>query len=96
MAYYSNNFKIAEGGKIISSALGITVEAFITGWLGSSSTLSNMSESVYTWTVPPGISSFTAYVWGGVEHQQALMVMVGFLKQHFPAHLDGSIKLFQL
>lgn len=65
MAYYSGGYVIAEGGKITSSALGITIVAFTTPWNANSSTLASLSETTYTFTVPAGTSSFTAHVWGG-------------------------------
>jgi len=65
MAYYSNSYKIAEGGKITRTALEIAVETFTAGWNGNSTTLADMSDTTYTWTVPAGIQSFTAYIWGG-------------------------------
>jgi hypothetical protein len=65
MSYYSGGYKIAEGGKILASALGITIEAFTTPWNASASTLADLNETTYTFTVPDGVISFTAHVWGG-------------------------------
>jgi len=93
MAYFSSGYKIAEGGRITQSALGITVVTFITGWNGDSATLNDMNETTYTWTVPTGIKQFTAYVWGGGGASTGVSANGGYSKATFSCQSGWKYKI---